>query len=94
MGFLGYLIYLGALFVAVYLGYLGDFNVAVLLLVPLGLLVGQLMQRGARSAALFDRRGAGVLVELISRYVMGLILAAIFFGIGIGIFEILKHRPN
>lgn len=93
MALLGTLVYLFSLAGSVYLGYHGNFNLAILLLLPIGMMCGELIRRGSRSASLFRSNGFGVLVELFSRYAVGLVLCGIGFGIGMGILEIMKRQP-
>lgn len=93
MGFLGLILYLACFATAIFMGYSGELNPVYLAVLPLGLVIGQVIQRSARSSRIFRRRGAGVLVELVVLYLMAAVVTAIGIAIGFGITELLKYRP-
>jgi len=94
MGILGTLIFLLSLAGSVYLGYNDAFNPGILLLLPVGMICGELLRRGSKTSSLFRSSGFGVLVELITRYVVSLILCGAGFALGLGILEIMKQQPG
>lgn len=93
MAFIGTLVYLACIGLAVMMGYEANFNFVFLALLPLGILFGYVIRRGSQSSTIFRRKGFGVVIEVITFYITALITTGIAFGIGYGIMEILKHRP-
>ena len=94
MEFLGVLIYLACMGASLYLGYEADFQIIFLLLLPIGFMIGRVILQGSRSATIFRSTGFGIVLEIIGFYLVGLVLTAVFFGIGYGIMEILKLSPE
>ena len=94
MSFLGTLLCIVPLLLALLLGYDGDFNRELLLALPVVVVLGVVIRRGARSSRSFRSRGIGIVFELAYLYLIGLIWVAIAFGAGMGLAELLKHRPD
>ena len=93
MGFLGLILYLACFGTAIFLGYSGELNPVFLAVLPLGLVIGQIIQRSARSSRIFRSGGVGLLLELVALYLMAALVAAFGIAIGFGIVELLEYRP-
>lgn len=93
MGFLGLILYLASFLTAIFLGYSGEINPVFLAVLPLGLVIGQVIQRSARTSRIFRRRGVGLLLELVILYLMAALVAVFGIAIGFGIVELLEYRP-
>jgi len=94
MSFFGSLLCIVPLLLALLLGYDGDFNRELLLALPVVVVLGVVIRRGARSSRSFRSGGIGILFELAYLYLIGLIWVAVAFGAGMGLAELLKHRPD
>ena len=90
MGILGLIVQLLTAVFAFYLGLTFQLNPVFLLVCPLGFIVGHLMRRSTGASSKNREHGIGA---LISSYLVGLVLVAIFFGIGYGVMHILDLRP-
>ena len=97
MKFLGFVL---QSIIAVFLIYRGCFhqewthelNLALILGAPIMLMFGTAIKQNERSSNL--PRGFFAMIKyLIVSYIVGVILAVIFFGIGIGLYHILDLRP-
>ena len=93
MGILGFLIQLAT---AAYLGYLGytvQLNYILILISPLGFIIGSVMRKSANRSS---KSGGGFftfLTDLLSGYVVGLVIAAACWGAGYGLMHVLGMRP-
>jgi hypothetical protein len=92
MGFVGLLLQLSIAGLVGYMGYTFQLNFAVLLICPLGLIIGQLMRTRSRSSGRRER-GMNAISAFIAGYLTGLVAVAIFFGVGYGLMHILDLRP-
>lgn len=97
MPFLGFLVQLAT---ALYLIYLGhgyqnasmEFNGAVVLLSPLLFMFGSAVRHNAKTSG---RAGfIGAIKMIVSGYILGLVLSAVFFGLGMGLMHILELSPE
>lgn len=93
MGLIGILLTLATLGFAGMMGYEANLQPVILALLPLGVMMGIMIQRGAKSSRIFQRSGFGVLVEIVVLYITCLVTVGIAFGIGWGVREVLQHRP-
>lgn len=93
MGFLGTLFYIATAGWMVYFGYTLNFNIGILLVSPLGFMFGHIIRKSASSSRIFGHHNSNVLIGLIKVYLTGLVLVAVFYGVGYGINFLLDYRP-
>jgi hypothetical protein len=93
MQLLGALLYLFPMALAMLLGYDANFHRELLLALPVAMVLGVVIRRGARSSRTFRHHGIGILFELVYLYVIALIWIAIAYAAGMGLAEVMKHRP-
>ena len=94
MGFLGVLVYIAAMAFALIMGYEANFQIIFLLLLPIGFMIGRIVIKGSNSSTIFQSQGFGIVMEIVGFYLVGLILTAVFFGIGYGVMQVLKLSPE
>jgi hypothetical protein len=94
MGSLGLLVILAAFAGAVLLGYQLEWNHAHFGVVVLCLMIGQIMHRAGKSSEVFRSRGLGLPFEILGLVVLNAVVAAIGYGIGYAIIELLAFRPE
>ena len=93
MGLLGFLLQLGTALYVMYLGYNFEINYVYLLVAPLGFLFGHMVRKSNHSLSYWAGKGGGVLSGIIKSYLTGLVLTAIFFGLGYGIMHVMMFEP-
>ncbi|MGC9451330.1 MAG: hypothetical protein ACP5I4_07780 [Oceanipulchritudo sp.] len=94
MPLLGLLVQLGTIGFLVYLGYTVQLNYILILISPLGLIIGHLMRKTKDRSS---KRGGGFLnfvTDLVSAYIVGLVIAVVCFGVGYALLHILDLRPE
>lgn len=93
MGFLGTLLYLATAGWMIYFGYTINLNYGMLLVAPLGFVFGFIIRRSSKSSQVFGGNNSNVFVAVIKSYLTGLVLVAIFFGIGYGLNFLMGYKP-
>lgn len=97
MGFLGIMLQAVTSLCLIYCGYLyQDFTretiLALILGAPLLLMIGAAVRHNAKSSR-SPRGFFGMIKLIIGAYITGVVVSAIFFGIGVGLYYILVLRP-
>ena len=93
MGFLALVVQAMTAIFAAYLGFTSQFNIVFLLVCPMGFVFGHLMKRSTGASVQHHEHGLGAIRALVSSYLIGLLLVAIFFGVGYGIMHVLQFKP-
>ena len=97
MGFLGILVQAVTALLLIYRGYFyqdvtSDLNIALILAAPVLFMIGAAVRHNAKSSR--SPRGFFKMIKfIIVSYITGLVVSAIFFGIGVGLYYILVLRP-
>lgn len=97
MSFLGFLVQLATALYLVYSGYgyqgsSMELNGAIVLVCPLLFMFGSAVRHNAKSSG---RAGfIGAIKMIVSGYILGLVLSAVFFGLGMGLMHILELSPE
>ena len=98
MGFLGLVVQTMTAVWLVYCGYFfqdntSEFNLAIVLAAPILFMIGAAIKHNAKAA--HSPRGFFAMIKFfIVSYVTGIILSAIFFGLGMGLFYTGLLRPE
>jgi hypothetical protein len=97
MSFLGFLVQFATALYLIYSGYgyqhaSMELNGAIVLLCPLLFMFGSAVRHNAKTSG---RAGfLGAIKMILTGYIMGLILSAVFFGLGMGLMHVLELSPE
>lgn len=93
MGFLGILLQLAIGLYVILMGYNFEVHWLFLVLAPLGIMVGHMVQKTNSKQRFWGGNGSGVLGGIFKSYMVAALITAICFGLGYGIYHILELRP-
>ena len=92
MGFIGLLLQIATAGIVIYMGYEFRLDYILLLLSPLGFMLGAWMRRLSKSGS--QRRGFTQFIsDVFSGYIVSLVIVAVLFGAGFALFHVLEQRP-
>ena len=84
MGFLGTLLNIIIAVWIMYFGFNGEFVLLYLSLAPIGFMLGHILRKRSKTSSIWRTEHRNIFVALVTQYIIGVILVAVFYGIGVG----------